>query len=185
MNIARCIGGMRRAPHISDTTPASVQSEAKIEVWPEIRTIRLEGELGVLVFALTKTDIGPLIKSCLEGNKPIVIDASEVSLVPSEVQEWVAFVEGDLADRTLRYKASQLSEILRYHDGYEHGHSTFEEYGDETPLEINHFEFAVLSMRELSSTLTARRKAVKNGAAADSDNVIVNLSRPTSVCVPA
>jgi hypothetical protein len=184
MNIARYLGTMCR-PDQSGLRPASVKSEAKIEVWPQIRTVRLEGELGVLVFALTKTDIGPLIKSCLEGDKPIVIDASEISLVPSEVQAWVAFVEGELADRTLRYKASQLSEILRYHEGYEHSRSTFEDYGDETPLEINHFEFAVLSRKELSSTLTAQRKAIKNGAATESDTVIINLSRPTSVCALA
>lgn len=179
MNIARYIAAMR-APQSVKTQ--SVQSEAKIEVWPEMRTIRLEGELGMLVFALRNTEVGPITKSCLEGDKTIVIDASEVSLVPAEVQEWVAFVEEELPDRTLRYKASQLSEVLRYHDGYEHAHSTFEEYGDETPTEFNHLEFAVLSLRELSGNIAARKRGVRNGVT-DNDNVVVNLSRPTACAV--
>jgi len=188
MNLARYISMRAPSPlkNQNNPKPASVHSEAKIEVWPwpHHGTIRLEGDLGVLVFALKHPGIAQDIKGCLPRGEPITIDARDISLVPQEVDEWVDFVETELSDWELRYRPSQLSEVLRYHDGYSHAHSTFEAYGEEDPRDVRHMEFAVLSVKELSDTLSARRKCVRNGAV-NSDNVVVNLSRPTSACVPA
>jgi hypothetical protein len=149
---------------------------AKIEISPDDRTIRLQGHLGVIAAAMSSIDqIRPVIDALRTDDAPVIIDAADASLVPSDVQEWVAFVEEAMGDIALRYRASQLSEVLRYHEGYDHPNSEFESYGDEPVRVVNHIEFAIVSRRELSQTLSAQSRCKTND---DTDPVVLSLSRP-------
>ena len=86
----------------------------------------------------------------------MTINASGVTLVPEEVEKWVSFVESELADWKLRYTPSQLTEVLRYHDGYDHENSNLMAYEDE-PIESERIEFDIERISRISKRSRSER----------------------------